>query len=184
MPLSKPLPRQQKHHRSIDIKGYQRDDELWDIEAHLTDSKSYTFSNKHRGHIAAGEAVHDMWLRLTVNEQLLVKDIEAVTDNGPFTICPDITDNFKRLIGEQIKPGWTRRCRQLLGGIEGCTHLVELLGPVATIAYQTVYGGNPKKQTSKNTKPRLLDSCHAFAKSSPVIHEFYPDFYEPQKTKT
>lgn len=181
MPLSKSVQRQQKHHRDIDLKGYQREDGLWDIEAHLIDTKSYTFENKHRGHIAAGEAVHEMWLRLTLDDSLTVHEVEAVTDNGPFTICPDITANFQRLVGEQIKPGWTRRCRQLLGGIEGCTHLVELLGPLATVAFQTIYGGKPQKQQDSKTKPALLNSCHAFARSSDVVKEFYPEFYKAKE---
>ena len=180
MSLSKPVQREQKHHRNIDIKGYTRNDGLWDIEAHLIDSKSYTFNNAHRGYIAAGEALHEMWLRLTVDENLVIKDIEAVTSHGPFTICPDATQNFKCLIGETIKTGWTKRTRQLLGGVKGCTHLVELLGPIATVAFQTVYGGNQQNRQSGD-KPLLLNSCYAFAENGAVIKEFYPDFYQPEK---
>ena len=180
MPLSKPVRRQQQHHRDITIKGYQREDGLWDIEGHLIDSKSYSFDNKHRGHIAAGEPVHEMWLRLTLDSTLTIHAVEAVTDYGPFTICPDITDNFQRLVSEQIKPGWTKRTRQLLGGTQGCTHLVELLGPISTTAFQTINGGNPKKTNNNNTKPALLDTCHAFAQHSTVVKAFYPEFYKPK----
>jgi len=91
MPLPQASPRALKHHREINIKGYLREDKLWDIEAHLTDSKPYTFTNSHRGHIGAGEYLHEMWLRLTVDDSLTVKDVEAATDNGPYEMCPEIT---------------------------------------------------------------------------------------------
>ena len=47
--------------------------------------------------------------------------------------------HFQRLVGLRIKSGWTQKVKELLGGVEGCTHLVELLGPVATTAFQTIY---------------------------------------------
>lgn len=178
MPLSQAVRREQKHHRNINVKGYQRDDGLWDIEGHLIDSKSYTFNNHYRGHIAAGEPVHEMWLRLTLDDSLTVQAVEAVTDNGPFAICPDITSKFTCLIGEQIKPGWTQRTRQLLGGTKGCTHLLELLGPIATTAFQTIVKGRLQESTSSKQKPALLNSCHAFSENSPVVKEFFPEFYK------
>lgn len=182
MPLPKPVRRQQKHHREISVRGFEREDGLWDIEAHLRDTKSYSFDNHDRDYIAAGEPIHDMWLRLTFDENLTVKDVAAVTENGPFTICPKITENFKRLIGEQIKPGWTKRTRQLLGSTEGCTHLLELLGPVATTAFQTIYGGNQQKRSPSQPKkkPMLLNSCHAFADDGEVVARLYPEHYKPK----
>src|SRR5574340_319824 len=55
MPLSKPANRELLHQRDITVRGYQRPDGLLDIEAHLTDTKSYSFPNEDRGEIPAGE---------------------------------------------------------------------------------------------------------------------------------
>ena len=60
MPLSNPAPREAFHHRSVDYRGYRREDGLWDIEAHLSDTKAYTFDSSFRGTIEPGEPIHDM----------------------------------------------------------------------------------------------------------------------------
>ena len=87
MPLTPPAPREAFHHRLIECDGYRRADGLWDIEAHMTDRKTYPFPNAHRGEIAPGEPLHDMWLRLTLDEHLVVQKAEAATEAGPFRVC-------------------------------------------------------------------------------------------------
>ena len=67
MPLSPAAPREPLHIRTISCIGYLREDGLWDIEGHLTDTKTYGFTNDHRGQVEAGNPVHDMWIRLTVD---------------------------------------------------------------------------------------------------------------------
>lgn len=189
MPLSQPADRQLVHDRTVVCRGWRRADGLWDIEGHLVDTKTYGFPNEYRGFIEPGQPIHDMWLRLTIDADIKVVAVEAVTDTGPFPICPDITPNFQRLVGLSIGGGWRRAVRERLGGAEGCTHLVELLGPMATTAYQTIYGerareqreaearGEPPKRGPADRKPALLNSCHAFAETSPVVAKIWPDWH-------
>ena len=146
MPLSAPAPRKPMHTRHVECRGYLRDDGLWDIEGHLVDTKPFDMPNEDRGGaIAAGVPLHEMWIRLTVDTDLVVHEVEASTDHGPYSICGNIVDNFKVLKGLTIKAGWTQKTRELLGGRKGCTHLVELLGPVATTAFQTIYPARAKQ---------------------------------------
>src|SRR3546814_6328924 len=84
MPLSSPVERTRLHNRTYDFQGYQRADGLWDIEGRIVDTKAYPFANQDRGEIPPGEALHDMSLRLTIDEDFKVHDIEAVTDYSPF----------------------------------------------------------------------------------------------------
>ena len=91
MPLTNPVERELIHERTIECKGYKRKDDLWDIEGHLVDIKSYEFPNYDRNGIAAGEPIHDMWLRITVDNNMLIHEAEAVTDASPFNICPNIS---------------------------------------------------------------------------------------------
>jgi hypothetical protein len=179
MPLSPAAEREHLHSRQIGLQGYRRSDGLWDIEGHLTDVKTYGFKNDFRGEIAAGEPIHDMWLRLTIDEDFVVRDVEAVTDGAPFRICPEITPNFKRLIGARMTNGWRREVRERLGGVEGCTHLVETLGAMATAAYQTLYPTLVKKNRAHRNlgKPGIIDSCHAFASDGEVVKKRWPKFY-------
>lgn len=179
MPLSQPTDREEVHHRRMDFRGYRRSDGLWDIEGHLVDAKTYAFHNDYRGEIQAGEPLHNMRIRLTIDEDFLIHDAEAVTDHGPFEVCPAITPNFKRMIGVTIAAGWRREIGSRLGGVEGCTHLVELLTAMATVAFQTLYPTLAKKNKGKpiNKKPRLIDSCHAFRGDGEVVKATWPDFY-------
>ncbi|MFQ6022299.1 MAG: DUF2889 domain-containing protein [Acidiferrobacterales bacterium] len=185
MPLSAPPSRELTHRRSVQCRGYQREDGLWDIEGHLVDTKTYTFQNRERGDIKPGEPVHEMWLRLTVDDDLVIHDVEAVTDWGPFSVCSAITDRFQLLKGLRIGRGWRRNVKQLLGGVNGCTHLVELIGPVATTAFQTIYPiKSRRKETEREkTKPLFIDSCHALASDSNVVKRHWPEFYTEPRTQ-
>lgn len=188
MPLSEPAPRDPFHTRTVTCRGYRREDGQWDIEGRLTDLKDYPFDNHWRGRIEPGDPVHDMWIRLTVTDELVVTAVEAVTDKSPFRICPDITPNFQRLVGLRIGPGWTRATHERLGRTEGCTHLLELLGPIATTAYQTVVPGQAQlrarrgdPEPERKGRPALLNSCHAFASDGEVVQRLWPEFYDPDR---
>lgn len=184
MPLSQPVARKHVHTRAIDYRGYQRDDGLWDIEAHMTDVKTYAFKNNWRGEVQPGEPLHEMLLRVTIDDGFVIRDIEAVTDNSPFAMCPDITANYKSLIGIQMRAGWRKAIRQKVGGIDGCTHITELLFPMATVAMQTLWpllrDRRDKADSDVSDSPRrpmVIDSCHAWASDSPVVRENAPKWY-------
>ncbi len=179
MPLSIPAEREHLHSRKIEFQGFQRADGLWDIEARLTDVKTYDFQNEFRGTIQAEEPLHDMWLRVTIDEDFVVRDIEAVTDGAPFATCAAIAPNFKKMIGAKMRAGWHREVRGRLGGVEGCTHLAEALGACATVAYQTLFPvlSEKNKAHGSNRKPSLIDSCHAFASDGEVVRKRWPEFY-------
>ncbi|MEK9662811.1 MAG: DUF2889 domain-containing protein [Alphaproteobacteria bacterium] len=189
MPLSAPAPRTLKHTRAIECKGYEREDGLWDIEGHLVDTKTYAFSNNERGEIEPGVPVHEMRIRLTIDDTFEIRAVEAVTEHSPFSVCREIAPNFERLVGLTIGAGWRRAVAARVGGVEGCTHIVELLGPVATTAFQTIMplrererakrqreAGSAAK-TGERKRPRLLNTCHAFREDGPKTKEFWPDFY-------
>jgi hypothetical protein len=188
MPLSPPASREHIHTRTVECRGFRRADGLWDIEGHITDVKTYAFGNHFRGEIPPGAPVHDMWLRLTLDDKLVIHEAEAATEASPYAICPNAAPNFKRLKGLRIYPGFQKKVRDLLGGTAGCTHLVELLGPVATTAYQTVFpyrerqrraqaaaGHKPPERPGR--KPHLIDSCYAFASDGEVVRHYWPEFY-------
>jgi hypothetical protein len=205
MPLTPPQERELLHSRDIVLRGYQRADGLYDIEAQLTDSKSYGTANRDRHYIEAGEPIHGMWLRITVDETRRIVDCEAASDYTPYAICPTAAPNFSRLVGLQIKPGFLREAAALVGGTVGCTHLRELLQQMATTAYQTIdpfrakreadVAGDPdtpgsdsldERATSKmGGAPAILNTCIAYGTESPVVQRRWPDLYTgPAKPET
>ena len=109
MVIPEPQPRKHIHTRTIDYRGYQREDNLWDIEAHMTDIKTYPIRNNWRGQLEVGEPLHEMLIRITIDNEFCIQDIWARTENSPFKICPDIADAYKNLIGIKWAQGGARR---------------------------------------------------------------------------
>jgi hypothetical protein len=185
MPLSPPAPREMLHRRAIDIRGWKRADGLYDIEAHLEDTKAYPFENDDRGTIVPGEPLHGLFLRLTVNEEMEIVAAEAASDFTPYGICPGAAPNFARLAGLKVGPGFNRAVAERVGGVLGCTHLREVLGQMATVAFQTLYPIRAAKEQAETAralasghapkrKPAMLGSCIAYAPDSPVAQARWP----------
>lgn len=180
MPLSNPVARKHLHTRQVVCAGFRREDELWDIEAHLVDTKSYSFANLDRGgEIKAGEPLHEMSVRLTMDLDMLIHGVEAVSDHTPFSICGEAAAAMNRLVGLRIRPGWLRQVRERVGASAGCTHLIEMLRPLATAAYQTMHQAleDRANQNPRRGKPGIIDSCYALASDSPVVKREWPAFY-------
>ncbi len=182
MGLSTPTARNRIHDREIRCRGFRREDGLWDIEATLEDTKTYSFANHDRGAINAGDPIHRMAIRLTVDDDMVVHKAEAATDAGPFSICGNITPVFSELTGLTIGPGWRKAVSERMAGVRGCTHLTELLlGPVTTTAFQTVAASRARRhgndEASVGRKPPLIDTCHAFAATGPVVQRQWPAFH-------
>lgn len=185
MPLSPAAPREMLHRREIDIRGWRREDGLYDIEATLKDSKAQAFENEDRGTIRPGEPLHGLSLRLTVSEGMEIVAAEAASDHTPYAICPGAAPNFARLAGLTIGPGFNRAAAERVGGVLGCTHLRELLGQMATVAFQTLYPIRAAQEQAEaarplaagaapRTRPAMLGSCIAYAPDSPVSLARWP----------
>lgn len=170
--LSPAVPREAVHKRQINCNGFVRADGLYDIEAELTDHKTYDFPSDFRGTVTPDLAVHHMVLRITIDRDRVIQHAEAITITGPYAICPTANAVFDNLVGLQIGPGWRRKVQAAIGGRHGCTHITELLGPVATIAYQTMYGQDARERRissnftdadKQSERSHLANSCVGYA---------------------
>ena len=170
--LSQPVLREAVHKRQINCNGFVRNDGLYDIEAELIDHKTYAFPSDFRDTVTPNLPVHHMILRITMNKDRVIQNAEAITIAGPYAICPSATKVFHNLVGLQIGPGWRRKVQAAIGGRHGCTHISELLGTVATIAYQTLYGEEARQnrklgpmtdQDKQSSRPQLANSCVGYA---------------------
>ncbi len=180
MPLPTSAPRTLKHTRVIECKGYEREDGLWDIEGHLVDTKTYVHSRRDGGQERQpGDPVHNMWLRLTIDLDLKIHDVEAVTDDGPYEPCGTITGNFKKLAGLTIGPGWRKAIAERVGGVLAARTSLNCWDhwarphsrPPAARAKRTM----PAKPVTK--KPYQINSCHIYKDDSPAVLERWPKFY-------
>jgi hypothetical protein len=174
MPLSPPAPRKHLHTRQVICQGFQREDGLWDIEGQMIDTKSYDFTNHDRGVIRAGESVHHMLMRITIDDDMVIRAAEVVMADTPFAVCPAIAPNFEGLVGMTLGLGLRMQLTAKFGGTNGCTHILELMGPIATTAYQTLSVRGPK--TVPGSRPPTIGRCHAMAADGPVVARMWPDY--------
>ena len=151
-----------------------------DIEAHLTDTKTYGFPSEHRGQVGPGDPIHGMWVRMTINEDMLIVACEAASDHTPFAVCTGATPAFANLAGLSIGPGFNRAVNERVGGVLGCTHLREVLAQMATVAYQTLYPVRRAKEQAREAAtgvretPRIIGTCLAYRPDSPVVKLRWP----------
>lgn len=180
MPLPAPdCAREASHQRSISIRAYARTDGLWDIEGQLTDAWSEPIP-KAGGMLPAGEPMHAMWLRLTVDRTATIVAAQAVTDAGPYgNACGTIAPDYGQLVGLRVARGYRDAIRRLFGRTAGCTHINELAGVMGSAVLQALWH---ELTQDADEKPFSIDGCHALKSSGPQVAQFFPRWYRPGPT--
>lgn len=187
MSLPAPSPRHKAHTRTIHCDGYLRDDGLWDIEATIIDSKHYTYTEPYRGVRPPGTHVHGMQVRLTVDSDKVVRDIVVTMPDHPYPNCVDAIPNFRKLIGASVGRGWRRAVNDAVGGVNGCTHVRELLFPMATVVFQTVNGWPDdgerpliRRESDAAFDPSgFVNGCKAWDVTGEMVRALHPHLYRP-----
>jgi hypothetical protein len=187
VPLSPAARRTEVHTRTLELHVYRREDDLFDIEGHIVDVKpiSTEFHNSQR---SAGEPVHDLRLRLTVDRHLEVISAEAKMDVGAYPYCTGVEPNFSALAGLRIGPGWNRSVRERVGGGRGCTHLVEMLAQMATAALQAIWsedGGdseNASDPADRQLREGMINSCYTYRGNSQFVKIHFPRHFRPDES--
>jgi hypothetical protein len=178
--LSESAARREIHHRIIDMKAYARVDGLFDVEAHLVDSKPFEFLRVGAGRpVQPNQPLHDLWVRITVDSSYVVRAIEASSDVTPYTICKEAESTLSVLVGEPIARGWSAKVKERLRGAASCTHLMELLIPLATTALQGIRAVDPTRleAAAAPSAGARLDSCYAYGREREVVQRLWPHDY-------
>lgn len=179
--LPPPAEREQAHRRQIDWRGYRRKDGLWDLEVTLTDVRSYDTILAEKGKLPAGQPVHSISVRVTVDDALTVHGIVAAMDTVPYHTCPRALPTLSRLEGASLARGWRRRVEQDLGAEQGCAHIRDLLGHAPTVAFQTIAVWHAQKDGDvirpvDGQPPAHLGTCTTWSFDGPVVARLYPMF--------
>ncbi|MBU1358538.1 MAG: DUF2889 domain-containing protein [Gammaproteobacteria bacterium] len=174
--------RRELHLRRIELRAFARDDGLWDIEAQLRDEKPYAYLDPVRGEREPGDPVHDIRIRLTLDDERVIRDVDVQMGSMPFGTCHELKDSFRILVGERIGPGW-RNILKKFPRTATCTHAQELLVPMATAALQGMALGRAPEGTASivrdpatTTRPFFVDDCHSWRADGPAVAHFYPQF--------
>lgn len=175
--------REELHFRRIDMRGFRRSDGLFEIEGRVVDRKPHEFVHPAGGRtVPANEPMHDMGVRLVFDENMLVHEVHTFTDSAPYPPCPEGGRALQSLKGLRMAGGWNKEVRSRLSGARSCMHLMELLGPMATVAFQSlakVRMAEPEKLDA-NGRPLNIDSCYAYAADGPVVLKRWPQFHRPK----
>ena len=175
MPLSTPAVRRDIHRRVIDMQAYARTDGLFDVEAHLVDTKPFDFQRFSTPTTwPAGTPLHDLWLRLTIDSAYEVKAIEASSDVTPFAICKEAEKTLSVLVGDRVAKGWSSRVKEKLRGAASCTHLMEVLIPLGSTAYQAINALRTDRITNLESQVNKIDSCYAYGREREVVQRLWP----------
>lgn len=185
--MSADADREEIHHRQVDLRFYKRNDGLYEVEGRLIDTKSHPFRRQLTdADLPPGTALHDIFVRMVIDENMLVHDVQARMQATPFAVCVGASETLRPLRGLSIGSGWNKRVRELLGGAASCTHIMELLGPMATTAFQ---GLAPQRlarinaQGNESERAGKVNSCYAYSEQRDVVARLWPHLHrkDPQE---
>jgi hypothetical protein len=123
--------------------------------------------------------VHDISVRMTVDGDYVVRALEASSDVTPWPLCKEAESTLQALVGERIARGWSAKVKERLRGAASCTHIMEMLIPLATTAFQGIRGLQPKdmRRPAVNGVPAQLDTCYAYGRTRSVVQHLWPQHY-------
>lgn len=181
--MHQPIEKEALHHRRIDLCFYRRSDGLYEVQGRLVDTKTHPFRRQLSNEdTPPGVPVHDITVTLVIDDNLLIHDATADMVATPFQVCLGAQTTLAPLQGLHIGSGWTRQVRERLGGAASCTHIVELLGPMATTAFQ---GLAPQRLARINApggeaqRRAKVDSCYAYSAERDVVAQLWPELHRP-----
>ncbi|MES2631394.1 MAG: DUF2889 domain-containing protein [Pseudomonadota bacterium] len=169
--------RRSLHLRRITCEGFLRDDGLIDIDGMLLDTKphSHRLVNKV---VDAGEPIHLMHMRITINREREIVDAKAVTEQGPYDECLEVQPFYRKLIGLKLEAGFSRVVKKMFAGTQGCTHMTELLPPMATTAFQVLWsedGWDGVDEPGSRARTSPINGCHALRIESHVVQTYFKE---------
>jgi hypothetical protein len=176
--------RQLKHRRSLDVQIYARGNGLWEVDARLIDTK--TRDTAMAGGVRhAGEPIHEMLLRLVVDEELNILEAGSETLWMPYPgHCENHGDAYASLVGLNLLRGFRLKVLERLRGVQGCTHLTELTQVLPTAVIQAFAGEviDTREGSPLGEAPFQIDRCHALRADGDVVRQYYPRWYRPAAT--
>lgn len=161
------------YRRSISVAAFRNSDGTWTVEGHLSDVRFHDVQLA-SGTLPAGDPIHSMWLRITVDRTATIVDAQARTEASPYPgDCERIGPAYAALVGLRVGAGFRSALRARFAGVAGCSHLTELASSLGPAVVQALAGELPAPQ---DQRPFSLDGCHALDVTGPVVARLYPEW--------
>ena len=167
------------HRRTIQFEGFGRDDGLYEVEATLLDVKTDDFEQPaDKKVVPAGAPIHQMKLVLVVDLRMVIHEVRTEMQNFPYVSCVGGGETLQSLVGVRIGAGWNSEVRKRLPVCDTCTHLREILTPMATAVYQTLTEHYRHTFDDRDAEgpPRKLDSCRAYGANRALVAALWPAY--------
>jgi hypothetical protein len=177
--------REEMHLRRIAFRGFRRSDGLLEVQAQLTDQKTHDFEPFSGGkHVVAGDAIHDHGLHVVFDSDMVIREVSTAIRAHPYPECAGGGETLQAMVGVRIGRGWSSEVRNRLPSDDTCTHIKEMLIPLASAAYQTIYSvrsghADNSDAIDANGRPRKIDSCYAYSAKRGIVERHWPMFYMP-----
>lgn len=176
--------REELHFRQIQFRGWRRGDGLFEIQANLTDTKPQEFRPPSGLRVVpAGAAIHNLGLTLVFGADMVVRSAQTFISAHPYRECPGGGAALQAIVGMKIGSGWSGEVRKRLPSGETCTHLRELLIPLASAALQSMTSLRSQEDLNvlgPDGRPRKIDSCYAYGASRELVMQRWPAFHVPK----
>jgi len=165
--------RRRMHLRRITCEAFEREDGLLEIEGLLIDTKPTPLQLVTGRSVDPGSTIHQMRVRLTVNRDRWIVAAGAYSEEHPYGECEEVEAAYQKLVGLRIESGFTRTVKQLFRGEAGCTHISELLPPMATTLFQVLWADSEfsGRQTAASSP---VGACHGLRLDGQVVRTYFP----------
>jgi hypothetical protein len=178
------------HVRQITCRAFRLQNGWLEIEAGLTDEKGQQVAFRSRPPVQPGSRMHGMSLLLTVDTEFMIRDVRVSTLIAPWAMCGGTDEAYRKLIGLRIGPGFSQQMKKLVGGVEGCTHVTELVAQAANTYMQASWPDRIARQMAIAADPRqwpdqsavgFVNHCHAWRQDGETLVQEYPELVAPKK---
>ncbi|MCP3876271.1 MAG: DUF2889 domain-containing protein [Desulfobacteraceae bacterium] len=164
------------HTRDIQLATYPHTDESVIIHGVLKDRRYINVFDV-SGEVKHPGIIHHMDVKLLIKPNpLTIADAQAQMKCIPMSECSTTLDTIEKLKGLEIKSGFSKNVRQIMGGKLGCTHLCQL---IIVMGQEIVHGWLTHKRKDKPSIPKdlesfkekdyLIDSCRLWSANGPKI---------------
>ncbi len=164
------------HTRDIHLATYPHTDSRVIVHGVLKDER-YIKIFDITGDIVEPGVVHHMDVKLLIKPYpLTIEDAQAEMVKVPMPECADTLDTVEKLKGLEIRSGFSKIIRNIMGGKKGCAHLCQL---ITAMSQEIVQGWLTYNRKEKSPVPKdlaffegkkfIVDSCRMWKENGPKI---------------
>jgi hypothetical protein len=177
------------HSRILDFKTYPLDEERVIVAGKLIDERFLPFYDE-GGHLAKEGVIHEMLLYLLIGGMpLSILEADAEMPQVPRDLCTETRESIRRIVGLEIKSGFSEKVHKLIGNVEGCAHLTHLLVVMVQAALHGYWTHKmskprpvPRSLNEIEGLPYLVNSCRLWREDGPIIQEIKEMIEERKRT--